>query len=238
VSLAEVMGVDRPFYALQPRSSMQEAEPARTIELMARADLEELRRVQPSGPYALVGWSMGGLLAYEMACLLREAGEDVALLALLDAAVPDPDQSPQDSAALAVEMGVGILNIDRGELGNTQGDARLEALLEVARQQGKLAHEVDMRWVRWLADGFRISVDATQQYRPRPYDGPLLLVRAVEHKVPGDDTRGWGALVRGGVDVRWVTGAHYNMVQQPHVAAVADVLRATLAADVTTNATV
>ena len=229
--LAEVLGRDRPFYALQPRSSMEEAGPARTIELMAQADLEELRRAQASGPYALIGWSMGGLVAYELACLLRDAGERVDLVALLDVRVPDPDQPPQDATALAVEMGLQILNLDARELGDAQGDQRLEALLELARQQGKLAHEVDMRWVRWLADGFRLSVEATQQYRPRPYDGSLLLVRAAEHEVPGDDTLGWGALARGGVEVRWVTGAHYNIVQQPHVAAVADLLRASLAAD-------
>ena len=229
VSLSEVMGTDRPFYALQPRNTMQEAGTARTIEAMAREDLEELRRIQPTGPYALAGWSMGGFVAYEMACLLREAGEEVELLALLDIGVPDPDQPQRDATEAALELGAQHLDLDLTELADVTGEERMEAFLQLAQRRGRLAHEVDLRWVRVLADGFRISVEAVQQYRPRPYPGRVTLFRAQEHRDNGRGlTQGWDALVRGGVDVQWVSGTHQSLVRRPHVAEVAERLRAIL----------
>ena len=231
VPLAEALGRGRRFYALQPRSTMAEVATAGTIELMARADLEVLRRVQPSGPYVLAGWSMGGLVAYEMARLLHAAGEEVELLALLDADVPAASEAPRDATELAVEAGAQHLGLDPAELSDVPAEQRLEALLERARQRGLLANEVEMRWVRWLIDGYRIAVAATQRYRPQPYAGRLVLLRAMEHDAAGgdtDDTLGWGALAGGGVEVHPVPGTHQGMVRPPHVAAVAERLRACL----------
>jgi amino acid adenylation domain-containing protein len=223
--LAELMGVERPFYALQPRGSQQEAALAPTIELMAQADLQELRRHQPSGPYSLIGWSMGGLVAYAIACLLHDAGETVALLALLDTAVPDPRQLPRDATTVLVETAAQHLGVDLDALPACDPADRFDHVLRLAREQGGLVDEVDARWVRWLGDGFRASVAATERYVPPPYNGSMVLIRAEAHHASGDETRGWGGLVRGGVDVRWVPGAHHNIVHQPHVAAVADALR-------------
>jgi thioesterase domain-containing protein len=174
---------------------------------------------------------MGGLVAYEMACLLRDAGEEVELVALMDVGVPAPDESPRDATELAVEEGARHLDLDLTELGDYQGEARLEALLALAQRQGKLAGEVDLRWVRWLADGFRISVVATRDYHPRPYDGRVTLIRAEDHHYQSTDpTLGWGAFAADGVDVQWVTGTHHTVVRRPHIDAVADRIRACLAA--------
>jgi thioesterase domain-containing protein len=172
---------------------------------------------------------MGGFVAYEMACLLREAGEEVELLALLDIGVPDPDQPQRDATEAALELGAQHLDLDLTELGDVTGEGRMEAFLQLAQRRGRLAHEVDLRWVRVLADGFRISVEAVQQYRPRPYPGRVTLFRAQEHRDNGRGlTQGWDALVRGGVDVQWVSGTHQSLVRRPHVAEVAERLRAIL----------
>ncbi len=233
VSLAELMTHDRPFYALQPRGTMAESAAAPTIELMAREDLKELRRVQPNGPYFLGGWSMGGLVAYEMACLLQDAGEEVAVLALMDCGVPDPDQEMKDPNDAAAELAASHFDLDLGELGDLQGEARIEALLDLARRYGRLAHEVDLRWVRWLIDGYRISTGSTQRYRPRPYDGRVTLIRAsdglsevTDERIADDPELRWGGLARGGVDVVWVAGTHHTMVQPPHVTTLAARLQA------------
>lgn len=59
-----------------------------SLEQMAQDYVQAIRRVQPQGPYHLLGWSLGGALAVEMARLLREAGEPVAFLGLVDPFVP------------------------------------------------------------------------------------------------------------------------------------------------------
>ncbi|MFC9267211.1 amino acid adenylation domain-containing protein [Streptomyces zhihengii] len=82
--LARHLGADQPLYALQARSLGDPAHRPRSVEEMADTYLERIREVQPWGPYRLLGWSFGGLVAHTMAVRLREAGEQVELLALMD----------------------------------------------------------------------------------------------------------------------------------------------------------
>ena len=82
--LSKRLGNDFPFYGLQARGLDGTSEPLPSIEDMAKAYVEEIRTVQASGPYCLGGYCLGGVVAYEMAQLLREEGDEVALLALLD----------------------------------------------------------------------------------------------------------------------------------------------------------
>jgi amino acid adenylation domain-containing protein len=88
--LARRMGPEQPFYLLEPYKYDGQAAPA-TIEQMAEAHLETLRRVQPEGPYLLGGWCNGGLMAYEMARQLHEQGQTVDLLIMMD---PDVFAAP------------------------------------------------------------------------------------------------------------------------------------------------
>ncbi|NUU24091.1 MAG: non-ribosomal peptide synthetase, partial [Streptomycetaceae bacterium] len=79
----------RPLYGLQS-PVLSGAEPAVTFEELAADYLARVRRVQPHGPYHLLGWSFGGEMAYALASLLQEAGEEVRFLAVLDAEPPHP----------------------------------------------------------------------------------------------------------------------------------------------------
>jgi thioesterase domain-containing protein len=88
--LAYHLGIDQPFYGLQPLGLDGEQPPLTRIEDMAAHYIEALRRVQPSGPYFLGGWSFGGLVAFEMAQQLLSSGQQVALLAILDTSAPLP----------------------------------------------------------------------------------------------------------------------------------------------------
>ncbi|HWH74589.1 MAG TPA: polyketide synthase dehydratase domain-containing protein, partial [Methylibium sp.] len=82
--LANLLGEDRPFYALQARGLYGDAAPHESFEEAAADYLVELRQVQPEGPYLLGGFSGGGLIAYEMARQLIEAGEQVQAVLMLD----------------------------------------------------------------------------------------------------------------------------------------------------------
>jgi len=78
---------DQPFYGLQPFGLNGEP-PSTRIEDMAEQYIQAIRTVQPQGPYLLGGWSFGGLVAFEMAQQLQRAGQQVALLALIDTPAP------------------------------------------------------------------------------------------------------------------------------------------------------
>ncbi|MEU4105553.1 amino acid adenylation domain-containing protein [Streptomyces tanashiensis] len=82
--LARHLGDDQPLYALQARALSEPGHRPRSVEAMADDYLEQIRQIQPWGPYRLLGWSYGGLVAHTMAVRLREAGERVELLALMD----------------------------------------------------------------------------------------------------------------------------------------------------------
>ena len=77
--LAQLLGADQPCYGLQARGLEDGQEPHARIEDMAAYYIEALRTVQPTGPYLLGGWSMGGVVAFEMAQQLHAQGQQVAL---------------------------------------------------------------------------------------------------------------------------------------------------------------
>ena len=85
VELARALGREQTLYALHPHGADGRPVPA-SIEEMAESHLRTVRRIQPGGPYYLGGQRTGGLIAFEMARRLREAGERVAFLAILDSA--------------------------------------------------------------------------------------------------------------------------------------------------------
>ncbi|WP_199755411.1 non-ribosomal peptide synthetase, partial [Chroococcidiopsis cubana] len=86
--LARHLGTEQPFYGLQPFGMDGLHPPLTSIEEMAASYIEALRQIQPHGPYQLGGWSFGGLVAYEMAQQLHQAGEQVSFLAILDTIAP------------------------------------------------------------------------------------------------------------------------------------------------------
>jgi thioesterase domain-containing protein len=81
--LARALGEDQPFYGLQARGLYGRAAPLKTVEEMAAHYLSEVRTLQPEGPYYLSGYCFGTVVAFDMAMQLVDAGEEVALLAML-----------------------------------------------------------------------------------------------------------------------------------------------------------
>jgi len=88
-TLAACLGTDQPLYGVQSLEPPKDNRVPTTIPAMAKRYLADIRAIQPSGPYFLTGLSFGGLVAFEMACLLHAQGETVGLLALLDTNGPN-----------------------------------------------------------------------------------------------------------------------------------------------------
>jgi thioesterase domain-containing protein len=102
--LAQLIGAERPFYGLQARGLYGDQPPHTTIPDAATDYIAELRQIQPHGPYFLGGFSGGGLIAWDMARQLEAAGEEVALLALLDTPLPQrPNLSRHDKALIKLD---------------------------------------------------------------------------------------------------------------------------------------
>ena len=91
MELAQYISSKVPLYGLQAQGVDGTLAPHETIEAMASHYLRAMKTVQPTGPYRLCGWSTGGVVAFEMARRLLAEGADVALVALIDSAIPGPD---------------------------------------------------------------------------------------------------------------------------------------------------
>ena len=116
-SLSHMLGNDIPVYGLQARGLRGGSSLPGSIEEMARDYLQQMRERQPVGPYRLVGWSMGGLVAHEVARLLRADDEEVELLAILDAfpCLLDDVMQQRNEAQLAADT-LAFLGIDSREV--------------------------------------------------------------------------------------------------------------------------
>jgi thioesterase domain-containing protein/acyl carrier protein len=102
--LAQLIGRDRAVYGLQARGLFGDMEPHATFEEAARDYIAEMRQVQAAGPYAVGGFSGGGITAFEIVRQLLDAGEEVASLVLLDTPLPQrPELSRADRLAVKAQ---------------------------------------------------------------------------------------------------------------------------------------
>ncbi len=239
--LARVLGPAQPFYGLQSpglEAGVNGSAPANIAE-MAAAYLTAVRTVQPEGPYLLGGWSMGGVVAFEMARQLRESGEEVPLLALLDSHLPD-DSNGDAAGDLTGDPEADLLRFFLQDQARMQGkdlpslteglealppEERLERLLGRAREAGLLKADVRPEAARRLLAVYGTNLRAFASYRPGAYPGPLTLFRP-EAAPAGRVLNGWGAVLTGAIDVQPVSGDHYTMLGSPQVQRLAESLRA------------
>lgn len=103
-TLALYLGKDQPLYGIQDPSLYDTQSTPKSIEVMAAHYLEALKTVQPEGPYNLLGWSVGGVLAYEMARQLIRQGQSVGRLIILDTGAPVPAKAFQPQPSLRGQL--------------------------------------------------------------------------------------------------------------------------------------
>jgi len=201
-ALAARMEPGRPFYGLQA-AGVDGGEPLTSVEEMAASYVAALRTVQPEGPYALGGWSMGGVVAYEAARQLRAAGQDVDALVLIDVPHTVLMSDPADVPKLPPRA--------PGDPAGAPSPALSEDLARVRRA----------------------NVRALRSYIPGAYDGEALLLEAAERRAPttGDlRVLPWETLCAGGLEVRTIPGDHFTILREPNVGEVADQVGAYLTA--------
>jgi thioesterase domain-containing protein len=233
IHLAQFLGADQPCYGMQARGLEDGQDPHTRIEDMAAWYLQALQTVQPTGPYLLGGWSMGGVVAFEMAQQLHAQGQRVALLALFDGRIPTPDETfPEDDAEAIglVERYFGISFGPMESLAELPKDQQLAFMLEQAKSAGLEPEELDVSQARRFVDLLRSDLRATQSYVLRLYPGCVTFFKASETLAGAspDPTLGWSAWARGGVEVHIVPGNHANLMYEPHVEVLAEKLTACL----------
>ncbi len=225
--LAAALGRERPFHAIQSDGLDDELIAGLTIETMAARYVAAVRGVQPAGPYHLGGWSMGGLVAYEMARQLAAAGQAVALLVLFDTRARtrtgDVDELPEDDVEILFALYGDDLGLTLAELQALPAAALLPFVVERGHSGGFLAPDFGVEQARRLLAVYKRNRRLMWDYEPRPYPGSLVLLQARDRR-RGEAAPfglGWDLFARGGLDVEIVPGNHNNLMAAPRVAAVA-----------------
>ena len=234
--LARALGPDQPLYGLQARGLDGEQEPYTSIEEMAQSYLEALQRVQPAGPYLLGGWSMGGLIAFEMAQCLRQHGQEVAFLALVDSrgyfsrtSLRDQDET-ELMTSFAQELEgyfAQSLSVSRADLQHLQREEQLRYIYERAMSEGLISRDTEPELLRRLFRVFEANMQALYRYTPRVYADRITLFLTTEPRVDLlEATGGWESIASGGVESHVVPGNHFTLVREPHVQHLSDQLKA------------
>ncbi len=199
VGLTRYLDPAHPIYGLQSRGLERAGEALATVGEMAEEYIARIRSVAPHGPYHLVGWSVGGLIAHEIAVRLQEQGEQVALLAALDAypvgGVPEPSPA--------------------------------EAEKSLRRQAGDFL--LDDQVVENVLRTFAENVRAAREFTPRRFRGTLVHFNATEGRVDGEFTADmWRPHVDGAIEEHPVACGHEEMTRPESLARIGPVIAARL----------
>ncbi|MFE6922357.1 amino acid adenylation domain-containing protein [Nocardia sp. NPDC057663] len=222
--LAAHLGPDRPLYGLQS-PALSSAEPLPdSIEDWARLYVKQIREVQAAGPYHLLGWSLGGVIAHAMAVQLQDEGEQVAVLAMLDSRLTVASTSVATTVTAADLLG--------GFAGDRAGEQDIDAsvdLRQFARELCELSApqvSLDAARLERIVDAAIDSVALDAAYRPRPFDGSITYFTAAQDDPTGTaGASSWTAAVTGAVDNHPVDATHWRMTDDQALRTIADALR-------------
>ncbi|HXT40879.1 MAG TPA: alpha/beta fold hydrolase, partial [Candidatus Angelobacter sp.] len=246
-NLAPYLGTDQPVYGLESRG-MRGLEEFTRIEDMAAHYIEEIRTVQPGGPYYLGGYCFGGNVAYEIARQLHGQGEQIALLALMESAPPNSGECiqwwhPGFLAKFAVNAVYWLNDFVHQEPADRQSFVRrkFRALGKRMRRwfwrDDPDAGAVDLDEIIDAAQFpelelrlWEIHLRAIRDYVPQPYTGRVTLFRTRTQPFlcSFDPLYGWSELAAGGVEAIAIPGSHEKIFVEPQVRALAAKLKACL----------
>jgi surfactin family lipopeptide synthetase A len=230
--LAQKLAGDRPLLGLDlPFTDGSRLPVPYRFEDIAALLIRAMREVQPKGPYHIAGLCVNAVIAYEIAQQLVREGEEVALLAMLDAHnqayYKNPFKDGRYTARVKYHLS-NLLKLDAGETSTYLMDRLDEARRKIERVAWRLVsdHSGDDR----LHNTDSIVHPAFSRYEPQPYPGRIVLFQSSEWpKGPYFDFElGWKDLVGAGIESHAIPGDHPSMFLEPNVNLVARKLRSHL----------
>ncbi|MCP5007523.1 MAG: AMP-binding protein, partial [Planctomycetes bacterium] len=247
VKLAHHLKDERPFYGLQSAGLNGRVAPE-SIEDMAAVYIEAIRKVQAQGPYYLGGWSMGGVIAYEMVQQLQQTGEEVVLLALIDSYTPATVRGLENDYMKEYNLrekdldALLLMNFSQDLFGemNQETAAQIKEksntpeeffnqVVERAKSLDLISTGKESDQIQKLFNIFKTNTLAMNKYTPKSYKGDCIrlfyssnneTVKELNRNTAG----GWGKLVNGSVLIKKIPGNHYTIFQEPNVKFLAETL--------------
>jgi surfactin family lipopeptide synthetase A len=228
--LARNLGTKQPFYGLQSLGLSELEKTVASIEEMAMIYIEAIQTVQASGPYYLGGWSMGGVIAFEIAQQLLTQGQEVALLALIDSYSPSllnsVNREKNYANSLTEEFNedlniaysfirdlVSIFNqeisFSGSELAHFTSDELLEKFITWSQETNLLPSDFGKQQVKTWFKVFQINHQALSSYSPKTYLGRSVFLGAEDSSIKNP---GWHQVIND-LQSQWISGDHYGLIK-------------------------
>ncbi|MEB3279240.1 MAG: amino acid adenylation domain-containing protein [Lyngbya sp.] len=253
--LGRYLGENQPFYSFE-NNLYQEFGSITRIEDLASIYIEAMQAVQPEGPYFLGGHSYGGNVAFEMGKQLRQRGENVALLAIIDSSAPTYkdkqmliDYINWDHARWLAEVSKGIeayldknVEISYDTLKTLTVEEQLKSVLHYFKLANMLPPNAEITQLTNIVQAYKSSCLCLVDYVPKErYPSKLTVLRANEDmpddpnnelacEVSDDFSLGWSEFSTEPVDIHFVLGNHVTIMAEPHVQVLAKELKACIQA--------
>lgn len=235
-SIANLLPKSVPLHAIESLDlcSSDRIEPS-SVEDTAEAYVEHLLLKYPTGPFRLVGYSFGGVVAHEMACILERAGHQVEFVGLFDTHNPAARNRAYSlperlgffwKQNLEVPLVKRLVRLARRIVEGFKTNHRVHKEILEARNHGPAEAHSDLRRVQVREENWR----AMQAFRPKVFSGQLTLFKAItaSDKVEWDDDYGWSPFAGKGLEIVQVPGRHLTLFEAPNVETLAMALDASL----------
>jgi thioesterase domain-containing protein/acyl carrier protein len=232
-ALAALLEKNQPVYGLQSLALQDGVPEQASIEAMVRTYAAALRAQQPQGPYALFGWSLGGVLAVALAAELERAGQQVSFVGLLDAHLDSQESTERDPLEVLGTAFAGSLfraftalgpqaqEHFRAELLALPRPARVTRALAWGKEQGVLPDYLSEAAFAAQVTLIETHSDLLAGYRPPPIQAPLMVWWARETAIEEQARTAWTQYTRSSVVQEVLAGDHFTIMHAPHLQAVA-----------------
>ncbi len=233
--LVACLAPDQPCYALQSRALLGNAPELDSLEAMASEYVAAMRSQQPEGPYYLLGWSMGGVIACAVAAELEKLQQKVAFVALLDAYLPEADQpiDPLEGPGLALgsifmQSFAGLSLEEQIDLRETllalPEQDRFQAILSWGKERELIPTNFSVKAFESRAALANKHLALLASYEQSVIEAALYIWWADNPLLARQPQTDWRLYSRSGVQQFAAQGNHYSFMQQPDIQAVADQL--------------
>lgn len=219
--LAEYMPEDQPVYGLQPKGLAESKNYHSSIEEMAGYYVEEIKKVQPQGPYHILGTCFSNAIALEMANRLVENGDDIGRLFIIDSAPVHLFGEEGNGKAATVRRFWDMLK--RGDLHRIKSKI-ISRITSENKQQERLDAVSPAEDFREMLENMNA---AYHTYNWHPYPGVIHFIRSREfHDRPDKKyhLQQWRKLAAGGLNIHVVPGHHLTLFKEPEVQGLAQKL--------------
>ncbi|MDA1656359.1 non-ribosomal peptide synthetase [Bacillus cereus group sp. TH150LC] len=223
LELIQQLGNEHPIYGLSISNPYGDYD---NLIDIAFYYIKEIKKVQPEGPYILLGHSLGGNIAFEIGLQLQEIGEKIGFLALLDTYLPPYKTGISDFELLLDYIERYNLSAEQLKLfENMSPNERIAYILELGKKQNYLALDVDFEEMKRILTVYLKLNRALATY-PKPlnlYKGDIHFFRAIKEDI--DSTLGWDDHIDGDLNIHQINSTHGVMLTNPYVQEISKIIQ-------------